>query len=1048
MPFLAIFLITLALAGLNYLLMPRASTKGASADQAEAPSAGEGNAVPNVYGTVLLKNANCVWYACDSSKPDKENGQVIGHYYFMRAMLALCRGAVDKFIGLRTDDGQKWVGMSKWADAIANPVEFTSFLTEKPSEEFIVAHSGERFVVANGAWIDGIDEGEGDVEWNSGGFGPGTILYVDSAFQRGPFLRVDMAPASDIRLVQVGTGTVFYWTGAEWKEQTGTPAVETYWINDPLFFGQGIEGHSNGLQGSMTFHAGVAQQAIDPILSHYWPKPGALKAPPSYDGLCYVVFGNGNDVDGRMEPNPAFYYGNSARFPSFQVGLQRFPNGLGLTLGRHKIGPTGYEAANPACVLWEWLVDEAGEDVGTLDIDSFRGVGYALAAEGFGVSLTMSDRKTFEDWKDELLKVIDGVLYQDPQTGITKLSLVRNDYETADLPEFTDEDYLDDPDFSRLSWPETMNEVKVHFTDLTDYKFSDAVVQVHDCANYQVQGELNSLEVSYPWVTSREIAQRLAMRDLTHASYPLAKVKLVLNRKAWNLRKGSVFLLTDPQLGIVRMPLRVGEIDYGTVTDPKITIDALEDIFGLPTTDYIPPSNGWEDTSNEPPVPPADQMLLEVPYPLLTTAGGPAVREVAAFAIRGNAASIEDKITSIVGSTIKETTLPGFTPGAILRDDYAVGAYRDAVGFVITGGVDLEDQSWAALMSGGSLLLIDDEIMAFGGISKGEGNTWIVAPLVRAVLDTVPRKHKAGSRVWFITGGVGIQSTTDQLASDTFITERFQSVGAKGILPVSSAPVEHITTQSRQQRPYPPGDIEVSDVDAYSFQAAAFAGSVPVTWVGRNRLTQPAIVPQDAAEITPEEGTMFDAEIFHGWCGYDEFPLLQVDGTPMPMLTPLVVGHVGSLPPVCAIVGSGAYLGAVGVRTFDGCEVAPIQDGALYVGVGPTYSELIVYQETEPHDPVMNVWMLEFTTDAGIVTMAAQKVYGSHFTSQLTDARSLEIGTAIDQRAGDMYDNDGQVPFYAEVRSVRGDFLSLQTQLTGAVFVGGFGRNFGNLFGL
>ena len=55
-----------------------------------------------------------------------------------------------------------------------------------------------------------------------------------------------------------------------------------------------------------------------------------------------------------------------------------------------------------------------------------------------------------------------------------------------------------------------------------------------------------------------------------------------------------VFRHTDPELGIVNMPVRILRVNYGSQRNSDLIIDAAEDIFGLPATTYIgtqPP--GW-----------------------------------------------------------------------------------------------------------------------------------------------------------------------------------------------------------------------------------------------------------------------------------------------------------------------------------------------------------------------------------------------------------------------------------------------------------------------
>src|SRR5690606_13267685 len=75
------------------------------------------------------------------------------------------------------------------------------------------------------------------------------------------------------------------------------------------------------------------------------------------------------------------------------------------------------------------------------------------------------------------------------------------------------------------------------------------------------------------------------------------------------LNPGEVFKLTWPELDLEEVVFRVGSLDFGTVTDGTITIQAVEDIFQF---------TGENPVRDEPPVtvPPVSPIRYVLPFEL------------------------------------------------------------------------------------------------------------------------------------------------------------------------------------------------------------------------------------------------------------------------------------------------------------------------------------------------------------------------------------------------------------------------------------------------
>ena len=205
-------------------------------------------------------------------------------------------------------------------------------------------------------------------------------------------------------------------------------------------------------------------------------------------------------------------------------------------------------------------------------------------------------------------------LYTDPATGLWTLKLARADYDPTTLPVLTVDNVLATPDFSRGSWSETTNWVGIKFCS-RENNFNSRLVTAYDPANIAVTGETRPQTIEFMGISQEATASLVATRVLKTFTYPLSKIKIVTNRTAWEWRPGGVFKFTWVPLGIVSEIFRITRIGYGELADGKITIDAVEDIFGINDTAFgAPPVSGCGESETSRPAYPDYQMAMESPY--------------------------------------------------------------------------------------------------------------------------------------------------------------------------------------------------------------------------------------------------------------------------------------------------------------------------------------------------------------------------------------------------------------------------------------------------
>jgi hypothetical protein len=135
--------------------------------------------------------------------------------------------------------------------------------------------------------------------------------------------------------------------------------------------------------------------------------------------------------------------------------------------------------------------------------------------------------------------------------------------------------------YSIQGWSETINQVRVTFTD-RDANYGDGVVVGQNMANVIAQGgKLRSTDIHFPGCCTKTLANRLASRELAVVSRPMVKATVVVNRQFHDKVPGDVVTFTWPKLNIDRMVMRIVSIDLGQLHSNQITLNLMRDVFDV-----------------------------------------------------------------------------------------------------------------------------------------------------------------------------------------------------------------------------------------------------------------------------------------------------------------------------------------------------------------------------------------------------------------------------------------------------------------------------------
>ncbi len=272
--------------------------------------------------------------------------------------------------------------------------------------------------------------------------------------------------------------------------------------------------------------------------------------------------------------------------PRISWEISTYPGSILLTATK-----VGLEC-NPADVIYDLIsrsYDEAGQlgklgliapviDVGAVD-STFLVAAQTLLAEGNGYSRVIDSNRSADDIIQEILRQIDGILYEDPRTGKFKLKLIRADFDVTTIPRLSPSNCVGLQNFAAAGWTSVVNKVRVTFPDRSrDYNDGSAVA--HNQANsVGLDGEVNEIVLDYPGVCTLALAQAIAGRELAARSRPLAKFQAVVDRSFYRVAPGDPILVSWPDANISGMVFRVANISRGAADSNLLYLDLIQD-FG------------------------------------------------------------------------------------------------------------------------------------------------------------------------------------------------------------------------------------------------------------------------------------------------------------------------------------------------------------------------------------------------------------------------------------------------------------------------------------
>ncbi|QBZ71733.1 hypothetical protein [Pseudomonas phage KP1] len=652
-----------------------------------------------------------------------------------------------------------------------------------------------------------------------------------------------LALGPGVVLKRFWAGTYLVWTG----NATG---VTDILIDKPDLFGG--EEERGGLKGTITFYDGRFNPPRDSYLASVLD-PNV----PAYNGLARALF-------------KSFYIGTTTNLEMFSFEVSRLTSGLHPT---YSIMPNGLDV-NPMEICFDMMTQKWGRFgnlQATLDLPSFIAAAQTLYNEGLGMSIAAQTAITGKDMLEEIMRLCDGLLYQDPATSKIVAKLIRNDYVFADLPVLDESIIKELKGFSKTTWESTLNQCRVTFKDRAgDYDDSVAIAQ--DFANINYQNRVKSTEIASPGCTTATVANKLANRQLSLLSVPLYKCNIVCSRKvAQKLRPGSVFRLNWKPFNLVNMVMRISKIDFGELTSGQIKITCIQDRFATATPTFAPPDvTEWLPTNTNASVVSLNRIFTP-PYFLSRISDAEGLNSfdtqgrLYVLAVPPSNASISFDsmfgLTNFPSNPVASIEAApyggGGTLSAAYSDTVADASRNDTSSLFKVQGVSASTIAQLSQYStltqardGSALILVNNELFVYVGFVDNGDNSVTFPNIYRSVLDTEPASHAAGDRVWFINSNDGLLSQLITNGSTAFNKLLDTTTSAK--LSISLAPTVSAVQDGRARLPLPPQYLTLQGSRTPAPGVALT--SVTATWRLRTR-GDAALKVYDDGSATIEAGT-------------------------------------------------------------------------------------------------------------------------------------------------------------------------------------------------
>lgn len=514
----------------------------------------------------------------------------------------------------------------------------------------------------------------------------------------------------------------------------------------------------------------------------------------------------------------------------------------------------GVIGMNPAHILYysRTQADMGREAPAIINEASFTAAADWYYGQGFGLCTSYDpSAESVDEFEQRICRVAGCSLTRSLVDGQWYLDVANGVYTLAELPVLSDDDILEFQEQPTLL-DSAVNSVSVKYFD-PDLKEAITTSPVQAPALIADFGT-NHVTIEYLEIPTGELAARIAQRELQARITPLRGFPLRTTRKPYAWRPSTYFRLQVPKRGISDMVCIFSEKSSGQLRSGAMSISATQDVYSVPSASFIEVEPGVDTGPSQTAKPITLQRAFEAPYIEVVTALSRADLDVLPsetgflMAVAADPATSRDYtlMTAPSGGSYSETGRGDWCPTALVVEAATVDPGQ--VEFTLSNGKLLGQ------VTVGTAALWDGELVRVDAIDAETG----AVTFGRAVADTVPAEHAAGSRVWFFAD-YAAADVTEYTDGETVDVKLLTNTGSQQ-LGLSRATAISVTFDQRQFRPYPPANVRVNGEWP---PTATLSGAVSVEWSHRDRIAQAdQLMDWQAASIGPEAGVQYVVRAF------------------------------------------------------------------------------------------------------------------------------------------------------------------------------------------
>jgi len=559
---------------------------------------------------------------------------------------------------------------------------------------------------------------------------------------------------------------------------------------------------------------------------------------------------------------------NMPSIPPVRVKVKRAP--VSISGDDSMIGPN----ANPAHIIYETLTNSdwgAGYDPAQFKENTFLEAAQTLRDEDFGLSFIWTGQSALEDFVNEVLQHISANLTFDLKTGRWELKLLRGDYEIETLPEINPKN-AELVAFQRKSWGETINEIVLTWSNPENEE--EETVTQQDASGMSIQRlAVSDSSKNYLGIRSQSLAWRVAERDLRQEGTPLATVEVEVSRdfqRDYDVKPGTVLwfnwgeLDEDGDVFSAPFAARVSAVKNPSRGDAGLVLTLVEDIFSYGVSQTG--EQGSEFVSpDQLPIDPPNVYIQDAPYFAIVQRAGDSFAQELTYPENYTVVLVDTGLTDIRDIHLNRIiTLPEQDPAyaeLALLDDLAVFELEDVLDQEITSVINFPGGYYPEGLTVGGLIFMgsgaSEEIAVVTSLSATS------VGVRRGVLDTTPKAHPIGTKVWGLNRTSSISDDREAAVGDVLSYKLLPSTSL-GKFPLADATEHTHTVGERAYLPYRPANVQVNGTQVFEASISAADTSIALAWSNRNRFTETTnVLTWDAANATPEVNQETEAELVH-----------------------------------------------------------------------------------------------------------------------------------------------------------------------------------------